>query len=171
MPSQTEAIVFLAETGIRQTRELFVSPSLCLCSSAAESAFLDGARAGTSAPALGYTAFRTTRSHMADSEQLGLMFAAPQRKVYAVRELMAALRTQVERSFTDIYVEGEISNYRPAESGHLYFTLKDGASQLRVVMWRSQAQTAALPSGERTCRHRARPHYHLRRARRPANAG
>ncbi len=77
---------------------------------------------------------------MANSEQLGLMFAAPQRKVYAVRELMAALRTQVERSFPDIYVEGEISNYRPAESGHLYFTLKDGTAQIRVVMWRSQAK-------------------------------
>ena len=77
---------------------------------------------------------------MADSEQLGLMFAAPQRKVYAVRELVAALRTQVDRAFTDIYVEGEISNYRPAESGHLYFTLKDGSSQLRVVMWRTQAR-------------------------------
>src|SRR5271166_2224254 len=77
---------------------------------------------------------------MADSEQLGLMFAAPQRKVYTVRELVAALRTQVERAFTDIYVEGEISNYRPAESGHLYFTLKDGTAQLRVVMWRTQAR-------------------------------
>ncbi len=77
---------------------------------------------------------------MADSEQLGLVFAAPQRKVYAVRELVAALRTQVERAFTDIYVEGEISNYRPAESGHLYFTLKDGSAQLRVVMWRTQAR-------------------------------
>ncbi len=77
---------------------------------------------------------------MADSEQLGLMFAAPQRKVYAVRELVAALRTQVERSFTDIYVEGEISNCRPAESGHVYFTLKDGGAQLRVVMWRTQAR-------------------------------
>ncbi len=77
---------------------------------------------------------------MADSEQLGLIFAAPQRKVYAVRELVAALRTQVERTFTDIYVEGEISNYRPADSGHLYFTLKDGSAQLRVVMWRTQAR-------------------------------
>jgi exodeoxyribonuclease VII large subunit len=77
---------------------------------------------------------------VADSEQLGLIFAAPQRKVYAVRELVAALRTQVERAFTDIYVEGEISNYRPAESGHVYFTLKDGAAQLRVVMWRTQAR-------------------------------
>jgi exodeoxyribonuclease VII large subunit len=77
---------------------------------------------------------------MAGTEQLGLMFQAPPRKVYPVHELVAAVRTQVERSFTDVYVEGEISNYRPAESGHLYFTLKDGSSQLRVVMWRTQAR-------------------------------
>ena len=77
---------------------------------------------------------------MAGSEQLGLMFQAPVRKVYPVRELVAAVRTQLERAFTDIYVEGEISNYRPAESGHLYFTLKDGSSQLRMVMWRTQAR-------------------------------
>src|SRR5271154_6473974 len=77
---------------------------------------------------------------MSDGEQLGLAFQAPARKVYAVRELVTAVRTQVERSFTDVYVEGEISNYRPAESGHLYFTLKDGTAQLRVVMWRTQAR-------------------------------
>jgi exodeoxyribonuclease VII large subunit len=77
---------------------------------------------------------------MADSEQLGLLFTPPQRKVYAVRELVAALRTHIERSYTDIYVEGEISNCGPAESGHIYFTLKDGTAQLRVVMWRSQAR-------------------------------
>ncbi len=77
---------------------------------------------------------------MADTQQLGLAFQAPSRKIYPVRELVAAVRTQVERAFTDIYVEGEISNYRPAESGHLYFTLKDGSAQLRVVMWRTQAR-------------------------------
>ena len=77
---------------------------------------------------------------MDDGEQLGLAFVAPQRKVYAVRELVTALRAHVERDFADIYVEGEISNYRPADSGHLYFTLKDGSAQLRVVMWRSQAR-------------------------------
>src|SRR5579863_7172652 len=77
---------------------------------------------------------------MSDAEQLGLLFQAPPRKVYPVRELVAAVRTQLERGFTDVYVEGEISNWRPAESGHLYFTLKDGSSQLRVVMWRTQAR-------------------------------
>ena len=77
---------------------------------------------------------------MAGAEQLGLAFQAPPRKIYPVRELVASVRTQVERAFTDVYVEGEISNYRPAESGHLYFTMKDGAAQLRVVMWRTQAR-------------------------------
>jgi exodeoxyribonuclease VII large subunit len=77
---------------------------------------------------------------MAGAEQLGLAFQAPPRKIYPVRELVASVRTQVERAFTDVYVEGEISNYRPAESGHLYFTMKDGSAQLRVVMWRTQAR-------------------------------
>jgi exodeoxyribonuclease VII large subunit len=57
-----------------------------------------------------------------------------------VRDLVAAVRTQVEREYTDVWVEGEISNYRPADSGHLYFTLKDDSSQVRVVMFRSQAR-------------------------------
>lgn len=77
---------------------------------------------------------------MAGTEQLGLIFQAPPRKVYAVRELVAAVRTRVEQSFTDVYLEGEISNYRPADSGHLYFTLKDASAQLRAVMWRTQAR-------------------------------
>ncbi len=77
---------------------------------------------------------------MPDTQQLGLAFQAPARKIYPVSELVAAVRTQVERTFTDVYVEGEISNYRPAGSGHLYFTLKDGSAQLRAVMWRTQAR-------------------------------
>ena len=77
---------------------------------------------------------------MSGAEQLGLTFQVPVRKIYPVGELVAAVRTQLERAFTDVYVEGEISNYRPAGSGHLYFTLKDGSAQLRVVMWRTQAR-------------------------------
>ncbi len=77
---------------------------------------------------------------MTETQQLGLAFQAPARKIYPVGELVAAVRTQVERAFTDVYVEGEISNYRPAGSGHFYFSLKDGSAQLRVVMWRTQAR-------------------------------
>src|SRR5271165_1110570 len=47
----------------------------------------------------------------------------------------------MEREYGDIWVEGEISNFRgPGSSGHLYFTLKDGDSQIRAVMFKSQAR-------------------------------
>ena len=66
--------------------------------------------------------------------------AQPERRIWPVRELVAAVRTHLEKQFTDTWVEGEISNYRPATSGHLYFTLKDGDAQLRIVMFRMQAR-------------------------------
>ena len=77
-----------------------------------------------------------------DISQLGFQFQAtpPQRKVWKVGELVSNVRTHLERGFADIWVQGEISNYRPAESGHLYFTLKDGDAQLRIVMFRTQAR-------------------------------
>lgn len=52
---------------------------------------------------------------------------------------MRQVRTLVERSYAQVTVEGEISNWRPAASGHCYFTLKDGDAQLSVVMFRRQA--------------------------------
>jgi exodeoxyribonuclease VII large subunit len=50
------------------------------------------------------------------------------------------VRSQVEREYTDAWVEGEISNFRAPDSGHVYFTLKDGNSQIRVVMFSSKAR-------------------------------
>jgi exodeoxyribonuclease VII large subunit len=77
---------------------------------------------------------------VASADQLGLTFSAPERKVWIVRDLVAAVRTRVEREYGDIWVEGEISNFRAHDSGHLYFTLKDQNSQIRAVMFRSQAR-------------------------------
>jgi exodeoxyribonuclease VII large subunit len=78
---------------------------------------------------------------MSFADQLGFTFEqAPTRRIWRVADLVSAVRTTVERGYTDVWVEGEISNYRPAESGHLYFTLKDGDAQLRIVMFRSQAR-------------------------------
>lgn len=57
-----------------------------------------------------------------------------------VRDLVAAVRTRLEREYSDVWVEGEISNFRAHDSGHLYFTLKDQNSQIRAVMFRSQAR-------------------------------
>jgi exodeoxyribonuclease VII large subunit len=62
-----------------------------------------------------------------------------ERRVWSVRALVSNIRQQVETSYTDIWVEGEISNCRPAPSGHIYFTLKDGEAQLPVVLFRRQA--------------------------------
>jgi exodeoxyribonuclease VII large subunit len=76
---------------------------------------------------------------MSLGDQLDFTFQ-PTRRIFSVRDLVGAIRTRVEREYTDVWVEGEISNYRPADSGHLYFTLKDDASQLRVVVWKTQAR-------------------------------
>jgi len=60
--------------------------------------------------------------------------------LYTVRQLINEIRQVVEGSYkTVVNVEGEISNCRPAASGHIYFTLKDGDAQLPVVMFRKQA--------------------------------
>jgi exodeoxyribonuclease VII large subunit len=63
-----------------------------------------------------------------------------ERRIWTVRALVTDIRQQVETTFTDLWVEGEISNCRPAPSGHIYFTLKDGEAQLPVVLFRRQAQ-------------------------------
>ena len=73
--------------------------------------------------------------------QLGLSFEEPQsnRRIWPVRELVGHARELVERKYSDVWVEGEISNFRPAPSGHVYFTLKDADAQLPVVLFRRQA--------------------------------
>ncbi len=77
---------------------------------------------------------------MAFADQLGFTFRPPDRRVWTVRDLVTAVRTYIERDYGDTWVEGEISNFRAHDSGHLYFTLKDQNSQLSAVMFRSQAK-------------------------------
>ena len=67
------------------------------------------------------------------------MSRARQRRIWPVRELVAQVRELVEQEYGDVWVEGEISNYRPAPSGHVYFTLKDADAQLPIVLFRRQA--------------------------------
>jgi len=61
------------------------------------------------------------------------------RQTWQVHQLVAEARELVENEFGDVWVEGEISNLRPASSGNLYFTLKDAEAQLPVVLFRRQA--------------------------------
>jgi exodeoxyribonuclease VII large subunit len=59
------------------------------------------------------------------------------RRVHSVSELTSAIRGTLESSFSDLWVEGEISNCRVWNTGHAYFTLKDDTAQIRAVMFRS----------------------------------
>jgi exodeoxyribonuclease VII large subunit len=63
---------------------------------------------------------------------------APKRQVWQVSEITARLRAMMEGEFPDVWVEGEISNCRPAQSGHCYFTLKDARAQIKCVCFREQ---------------------------------
>jgi len=74
------------------------------------------------------------------SDQLGFQFRSPERRIWTVRALVSAVRSHIEREYSDCWVEGEISNLRIPDSGHLYFTLKEESAQIRVVMFRSSAK-------------------------------
>jgi exodeoxyribonuclease VII large subunit len=80
-------------------------------------------------------------SHDPLAPQLDLAFEEPRstRHIWPVRELVAQVRDLVEQEYSDVWVEGEISNLRPAPSGHVYFTLKDSEAQLPIVLFRKQA--------------------------------
>ena len=77
---------------------------------------------------------------MDTADQLGFQFRPPERRIWTVRALVSAVRSHIEREYSDCWVEGEISNLRIPDSGHLYFTLKEENAQIRVVMFRSSAK-------------------------------
>ncbi len=60
-----------------------------------------------------------------------------ERRILSVSELTADIRNVLESSFSELWVEGEVSNCRLWNTGHLYFTLKDRSAQIKAVMFRS----------------------------------
>ena len=64
---------------------------------------------------------------------------SPTAQVFTVGALIRHVRNLVERTHNHVTVEGEISNWRPAASGHCYFTLKDAEAQLSIVLFRRQS--------------------------------
>ncbi len=58
------------------------------------------------------------------------------KKVYSVSELTAEIKSLLENKFFDVWLEGEISNFKHHYSGHMYFTLKDKDSQIPSVMFK-----------------------------------
>ena len=69
----------------------------------------------------------------------------PRRQVWKVSELTRRIKGALEGTFGSVWVEGEVSNLRRPASGHAYFTLKDAASQLRAVMFRSALAGVTVP--------------------------
>ncbi len=67
----------------------------------------------------------------ADSRQ------SPSRRVFTVTELTITVRDLLEERFSEIWVEGELSNCKTWNTGHLFFTLKDDRTQIRGVIFRS----------------------------------
>ncbi len=66
------------------------------------------------------------------------------RSIYTVSDLTQSIKDMLEGEFADVWVEGEISNLKAAASGHIYFTLKDAASQLRAVVFRNSLRFARV---------------------------
>jgi len=64
--------------------------------------------------------------------------------IYSVSQLTEVIKAALELGFPSVWVEGEISNFKRHTSGHLYFTLKDDKSALKVVMWRSDARAVVF---------------------------
>lgn len=71
-------------------------------------------------------------------EQFALEFdLSPERHIFSVSELNAAVRAVLEQEFRDVWVSGEISGLKLASSGHYYFTLKERDAQVKCVAFRS----------------------------------
>ena len=66
---------------------------------------------------------------------------APVRRILTVSELTGGIRTLLEEQFFEIWVEGELSNCRVWNTGHMYFTLKDAHAQIKGVMFRTALRT------------------------------
>jgi exodeoxyribonuclease VII large subunit len=71
---------------------------------------------------------------------LASLFDQTERQPLSVSELTGLIRGELERRFSSVWVEGEISNFRAHGSGHWYFTLKDEFAQLRSACYRSSNQ-------------------------------
>ena len=70
---------------------------------------------------------------------------APERRIFKPAQLNALAKDLLESQFSQIWLEGEVSNLSRPASGHLYFTLKDASAQIRCAMFRNRAMYLAMP--------------------------
>jgi exodeoxyribonuclease VII large subunit len=70
---------------------------------------------------------------------------ANERRIFKPAQLNALARDLLESNFSQIWLEGEISNLSRPASGHLYFSLKDASAQVRCAMFRNRAMLLSAP--------------------------
>src|SRR5215471_17576540 len=105
-----------------------------------------GNPARRASPRVSQTVPSASGSQLSGPSITALDYTAPvrntefQRKIYSVSELSFEIREMLERRFIDVWVEGELSNYKVSTAGHLYFTLKDERAQLPAVCFRNTAR-------------------------------
>jgi exodeoxyribonuclease VII large subunit len=77
--------------------------------------------------------------------------SADARRPLTVSELTAQVKRLVERQVGQVWVTGEVTNFRAQSSGHCYFTLKDATTQLACVLFRGHAtaQRGLLQDGQK----------------------
>ena len=79
----------------------------------------------------------------------GMVLVAGMASILTVSELTRVVREVLEGHIGEVWVEGEISNYRKQSSGHHYFTLKDDRAQIACVMFaRSYGAQTRMPLGD-----------------------
>jgi exodeoxyribonuclease VII large subunit len=64
----------------------------------------------------------------------------PERHIWRVSEITERIGELLEGEFPDVWIEGEVSNFKASQAGHLYFTLKDARAQLRCICFRDQVR-------------------------------
>jgi exodeoxyribonuclease VII large subunit len=80
------------------------------------------------------------REEPAKTAQPGTSAAPAARKVLTVSELTLQVKRLLEQQVGQVWVTGEVTNFRAQSSGHFYFTLKDADSQLNCVLFRGEAR-------------------------------
>ena len=71
--------------------------------------------------------------------------AGANRDVLSVTDLARQARLTLEQQFGNVWVEGELSNFRRPSSGHWYFTLKDDGAQIRCAMFANRNRSVRIP--------------------------
>lgn len=73
-----------------------------------------------------------------DSPLFAALFDETERRALTVSELNADIKSALESRFANVWVEGEITNFAAASSGHWYFSLTDGETVIKAACYRGQ---------------------------------